>query len=428
MLTTLTDLAFAVAGTEASFADRRAIADRLRLVTRLARMLEAEEVACVRRLAELAVDDPSLMVEHEVAAASARSLSAASRVVERVGALERWPSVLAALQVGDLSGSHVDVAVRARRSLPKALRARFDEAEAMLTRAAGSMPIEEFRDHVAAVVRTIEADDGVDRLERQRRRTRVRAWTDREGMWNLHGRFDPARALALSEALRRQTEHVFRSGDHPTDGMPDDPVERQHWLQAIALEQLMTGQRRAGGDVPEFVITIDERTLLEGRHADTRVDANGHDDLPVDSLRRCADRARFVPVLLDDDGVVVRVGRPVWQLAAVRDSLQRPVQLDFGRTRRHASRNQRRALRAMYRHCAVPGCRIPVDRCEPHHVDHWEHGGHTDLARLLPLCSHHHDRLHAEGWQLELAPDRSLTVRRNGHVIMTTGPPRHQWA
>ncbi|MEZ5221052.1 MAG: hypothetical protein R2743_06130 [Ilumatobacteraceae bacterium] len=60
---------------------------------------------------------------------------------------------------------------------------------------------------------------------------------------------------------------------------------------------------------------------------------------------------------------------------------------------------------------------------EPHHVEFWEHGGATDLHLLLPLCRHHHDRLHRERWDVHLAADRSLTVRRDGQVIMTTGPP-----
>lgn len=52
----------------------------------------------------------------------------------------------------------------------------------------------------------------------------------------------------------------------------------------------------------------------------------------------------------------------------------------------------------------------------------------ADLASLLPLCRHHHDRLHADAWQLQLRDDRSLVVRRHGEVIMTTGPPSTQWA
>jgi hypothetical protein len=30
----------------------------------------------------------------------------------------------------------------------------------------------------------------------------------------------------------------------------------------------------------------------------------------------------------------------------------------------------------------------------------------------VPICPHHHDRIHADGWTLQLGPDRSLTVRK----------------
>lgn len=34
----------------------------------------------------------------------------------------------------------------------------------------------------------------------------------------------------------------------------------------------------------------------------------------------------------------------------------------------------------------------------------------TDLRNLLLLCARHHTLVHAEGFRLELAPDRTLTV------------------
>ncbi len=432
------DLAALVALLTASDGDVsvEGLAGRLRCVTRLARVVEAVEAATVVALVDLASSDSSVLPEQVVAGSTCRTSGAAGRVVERARVVQGWPEVWDAWSTGALSAGHVDVLVRARKGLPKLLRARFDEHTPVLA-AGGGVPVEEFRDRVNAVTRELEADDGAGRLCRQKRRTRVRTWTDRDGMWNLHGRFDPERALLLAEVLRRRTEHVFRTGDHPTgDEVPDDPVERQAWFQAIALEQLITGRAHSadnaaggagGAGGVEVVVTIDERTLLEGRHPDSRVDTGGH-DVPVETVRRLARCGRFTPVVLDEHGVVVRVGRPVWDLATVRDSLARPVTLDHGRSRRHASKAQRRALAAMYRHCAIPGCRVPIDRTQAHHVDWWEHGGRTDLARLLPLCPHHHDRLHAERWQLELGADRSLTIRRDGHVIMTTGPPCRQWA
>ena len=49
--------------------------------------------------------------------------------------------------------------------------------------------------------------------------------------------------------------------------------------------------------------------------------------------------------------------------------------------------------------------------CEPHHIEYWENGGHTDLNNLVPLCSRHHHAAHEGGWKLHLDPDtRELTV------------------
>jgi hypothetical protein len=81
----------------------------------------------------------------------------------------------------------------------------------------------------------------------------------------------------------------------------------------------------------------------------------------------------------------------------------------------------------MYPTCAVPGCERHISVTQPHHLDEWEHGGRTDLDRLLPVCRHHHRRLHHEAWAIEMRPDRSLVIRRDGEVIMTTGPPADQW-
>ena len=42
-----------------------------------------------------------------------------------------------------------------------------------------------------------------------------------------------------------------------------------------------------------------------------------------------------------------------------------------------------------------PGCEIPPGWCEPHHVQHWQHGGETSVANGVLLCSRHHHFLHA---------------------------------
>ena len=108
--------------------------------------------------------------------------------------------------------------------------------------------------------------------------------------------------------------------------------------------------------------------------------------------------------------------------------LHAPGQLDLGRTTRVANRAQRRALRAWYPTCAVPGCPVHYDRCKVHHVSWWRNGGRTDLANLVLVCEHHHHKIHDEGWTIEVAADRTLTLRLPDGQVLTTGPPRRQAA
>jgi hypothetical protein len=42
---------------------------------------------------------------------------------------------------------------------------------------------------------------------------------------------------------------------------------------------------------------------------------------------------------------------------------------------------------------------------------------------LLPLCAHHHSKVHDAGWNLALGPQRELTISLPDGTIRNTGPP-----
>jgi hypothetical protein len=129
-------------------------------------------------------------------------------------------------------------------------------------------------------------------------------------------------------------------------------------------------------------------------------------ELPTDVLRRCFDEGHVSCVIVRN-GVIIHA----------------PGTLNLGRSTRLANRAQRRALRALYPTCAIPGCDTRYELCKLHHVIWWEHGGTTDLDNLLPLCSRHHHAIHDQGWHLKLTPDRQLTVTYPNGTSQTTGPP-----
>ena len=134
-------------------------------------------------------------------------------------------------------------------------------------------------------------------------------------------------------------------------------------------------------------------------------------ELPARVLAELAGTADVV-------GVVVRNGVVLYA----------PGELDLGRSTRLANRPQRRALRGLYRGCAIPGCTVSYDRCKLHHIVWWRHGGRTDLDNLLPVCSKHHGKIHHDNWVVELGPNRELTLRLPDGQVMTTGPPNRRAA
>ncbi|WP_299304340.1 HNH endonuclease signature motif containing protein [uncultured Brachybacterium sp.] len=73
--------------------------------------------------------------------------------------------------------------------------------------------------------------------------------------------------------------------------------------------------------------------------------------------------------------------------------------LHLGRSRRLASRAQRRALRMRDTTCSFPGCH-QSQHLDAHHVVPWSEGGLTDIEGLALLCRRHHVMVHEGGLRL----------------------------
>lgn len=87
--------------------------------------------------------------------------------------------------------------------------------------------------------------------------------------------------------------------------------------------------------------------------------------------------------------------------------------IDLGREQRLFTPNQKLALSARDGGCAFEDCTVPASMTEAHHINHWSHGGKTDLADGILLCRFHHMLLHNNGWQ----------VKRDDHTYWLI-PPR----
>jgi Domain of unknown function (DUF222)/HNH endonuclease len=103
-------------------------------------------------------------------------------------------------------------------------------------------------------------------------------------------------------------------------------------------------------------------------------------------------------------------------LLAALEPLARPASAED-----HRSSSQRRAdaLAELARRAleggrlpqtVFPDCDRPLAWCDAHHLQHWLHGGRTDLANLALVCRAHHRVVHEGGWRPTRGPDGRFNV------------------
>jgi hypothetical protein len=379
-------------------ADAAAVQAALVAAREIVGWVEARKGILVGRL-----DAVSSFPESAIAAADRCSVGAANKTKERSATLAATPNLADALGDGAITAGHIDAVTRTSKSLDADQRDDLLAAADELAEVATAATVDEFRRRLELEARRLQRNDGMDRLDRQRRATSLRTWVDGDGMWNLKGRFDPVTGVKIAARLDTTVETLF--AEATPDTAPSDPIQKQDHLRALALARLLDGAASGKPGRVEFVVVIDA-------DADTP-----HETGPVAEFSIPVEiPARVLAELAgqgDVHGVVVRNGIV----------LHAPGELNQGRTTRLANRAQRRALRGLYRCCAIPGCSVAYDRCQLHHVIWWRHGGRTDLDNLIPVCTVHHGKIHHDGWIIELGLNRQPTLRLPDGTVQTTGPP-----
>ena len=233
-------------------ADRMAIEAALRASSQLRAWLASCDAALTARLSSQ-VSFP----EQAIAESTRSSLGEAGTAKERSDTLTSIPSFADALDRADVTAAHVDAITRAGKPLEDAQRSELFERVAGLVDVASVATVDEFRKRLALEVRSIQADDGLARLERRRRAARLRSWTDSEGMWRFDGRFDPALGVKIAARLDAELETFF--AEAVPDTCPTNPIEKQRHLRALAFARLVTeqGGRAPRPGRPEYVVVID---------------------------------------------------------------------------------------------------------------------------------------------------------------------------
>jgi hypothetical protein len=371
-------------GADVASCDRASLDGLVDRSQRLRNWLDAFDVRVATRASQLADQGSSESPGDVLRNRGRRSGKDAEQAAQRSRACGVVPGLEDALADGRVSGGHVDALANCAAGLDESGTEKLTELADDIVSSAAALPVEQFERECRDLARILSARGGESRQQRNRRDRKVRRWVDRQsGMCKTLIELDAEADARMWTAINAAVAATRN------DRQPDD--DRTHdQIQADTVVDLITGSQAADPRVPEVSVMIDSDTLRDDMHETTVCETSNGEPVDVDTVRRFGCDGDLVGILLDGDGHVLNVGR----------------------ARRLATRAQRQALRAMYGTCAFPCCDVDFDRCRVHHVDWWEHGGRTDLDRLVPVCSIHHHLIHEAGWQLTLDPDRTITLHR----------------
>ncbi len=277
--------------------------------------------------------------------------------------------------------------------------AAFVGDQQVLLDAVGRLSVDDTR-RVARWWQRLADQDGAEPDERP---AGLRCSVAGDGTTHLAGSLGVEGGGVFRSMLEAIADQLWRAQREP-EQQEKRPINMNERLRGEALVEMA---RRAGaadpartGARPLVTVLIDLDTL-EGR-AGRPAQVEGGGLISADSARRLACDADVSRLLTGPRGAM----------------------LDLGRTTRTASADQWRALRLRDRGCTWPGCDRPPGWCQAHHITWWQNGGGTDLDNLTLLCSHHHHRVHDDGWHLDRLHDGSLHITGPNGRTLTRPPPQ----
>ena len=290
-------------------------------------------------------------------------------------------ATLAALQAGEIQTSHARVIAR---ETPKKHRRSEEEflelcaaypADTVARHPLAYQSLEVFADLAAEAAdgQRLDPVDAELAFQRAERSGSMRLGDD--GMWHLYAKLDFIAGREVSQAIQA----AVRAARH-RDGAEESTRPQ---LTADAISDLIAGAlktRRANTNL----LIIADYDVVNDRLANPRLDDGT--PLSAQQLADLAVDAQVLPAVFSTD----------WS------------QLAMGRTR-NASDAQRLVLAARDRGCI--GCDLNSEHTQSHHIQYFEHGGHTDIPNLASLCEPCHRDLHQHDHDIYTPTDGRPRIR-----------------
>ncbi len=157
------------------------------------------------------------------------------------------------------------------------------------------------------------------------------------------------------------------------------------------------GTPTMGGAAPTVLVHININDLLTGRGAGWIDGIDG--PLTVKQVDELVCAGGYQPVLFGHQGQI----------------------LHLGNSNRFFTARQRRALAARDGGCVIPGCTVPPQFTQVHHVKAWRNGGLTNIDNTALICNAGHASIETSGWDIDMRDGRPWV---RGPLIFD---PTHTW-
>lgn len=313
-----------------------------------------------------------------------RRIAAARDVLPgRTSTGEVIPAVLAqtgqAVAEHAVSAEHVAVIQRILAAVPAHLDAHRVELEARLAGWARTFDVAAVHQLGRRALEVLDAD-GPKPRDTDPARTRLSLSAQGQG-YAIGGWLDREAHATLMTALS-----PLAAPRPAADGSPDPRTvaERQgEALEALARRMLDSATLPLdGGHRPHITLTV-PLTVLEDRLGFGLLDFGDTTlagAIAAEDARRLACDAQVATLVING----------------------RNQPLDIGRRNRVVPRAMRRALAARDGGCAFPGCDIPAQWADAHHIIHWADLGPTAVDNLVLLCGRHHTLIHNTDWAVTI--------------------------
>ena len=327
--------------------------------------LSALQTRCATEIE--ALDDGGVNSKVVLREAGRMSTRAANSVAKTAAGLVEMPKLAEALAGGAITAEHAAVAVGA------AAKTSPGQVDDELSKLAEVSSVDMFAEQSRRWVNRNQPDDGAELYQQQRRNRLFKHWINEQGMGVLLAELDPTSYQQVVKAINVEYDRMWRD-DGGRDGKPDD-VRTTPQRMADAFVALLTDPTRRGpGSTRMQLIAVADIERLRGDNPTGVAEIVGGEALPQTVLERLMCTAAITGVVFDGEG------QPLW----------------VGRTHRHATEAQVKAIIARDRHCTGKDCTAGPERCEIHHIVPWDKGGLTDIDKMClacPLCHHNiHDR------------------------------------